>query len=273
MKSRLKSWSMAGSLIACTWLIVACGGGLGSDDGEVPPDVARLDCLVTDASTGKSVPNARVDYQAKTTSFSTTSNPDGSCQLNIPATEVAGVVFPAATVTKPDYEPQAILCRSLKAGDRCVQEARLVPLADNIAIPVGGDTVTHLGDDQFEGSINSQFQKATDGSVGVFPIAEWSDKVRLAGVKTATVYLDAKGWQTNFCKNLIEIVGDAGTATLPGGVSPSAGSWGGGRDVPFVFSIADVGMLQAQLRIAAGECNGTADLDDFEVNRIRVEFN
>jgi hypothetical protein len=272
MKSRLTSWSMVGSSIACTWLIVACGGG-GGDLPSVPSDVSRLDCEVVDSATGKPVSDATVNYQAKTTSYTTTTKADGSCQIEIPAAEVAGVPFPAATVSKPGYEPQTILCESLRAGSGCDQEVTLIPLADNISIPVGGDTVMHLGDDQFEGSVNSQFQKATDGSELLFPIEDWADQVKRAGVTTATVYLDAKGWQSDVCSNLIEIVGDVGTASRPGGVSPSGGYWAGGRQVPFVFRISEIGLQQAQLRIVSGTCRGITDLDDFEINRIRVEFN
>jgi hypothetical protein len=51
--------------------------------------------------------------------------------------------------------------------------------------------------------------------------------------------------------------------------------WGGGRQVPFVFDVAKVGTLKGELRITAGTCANDAidDLDDFEINRIRVEFN
>jgi hypothetical protein len=59
----------------------------------------------------------------------------------------------------------------------------------------------------------------------------------------------------------------------PGGVSPAAGYWGGGRQVPFVFAVNQIGALNAELRIVSGSCSGTTDLDDFEINRIRVEFN
>ena len=256
---------------ALTLFLVSCGGG-GSDSDNIPSDTARLDCKVADLATGKAVAEATVNYQAKSTSYTGQTNADGRCQIDMPASEVAGVQYPAATVTKPGYEPQTILCEALRAGSKCEQDVNLIPLAANISIPAGGDTVMHLGDDEFEGSVNSQFQKSSDGSELLFRIADWADQVSKPGVTKATVYLDAKGWQSDVCSNEIAIVGDTGTQSMRGGVSPAQGYWAGGRQVPFEFDVAQIGLLGAELKITAGTCRGTADLDDFEINRIRVEF-
>ena len=122
--------------------------------------------------------------------------------------------FPAASVTATGYEPQTILCPTLQGGQACVQDVRLIPLAANVSIPEGGDVVMHVGDDRFGGTINSQFQKKPDGAELNFKINDWAKQVGKAGITKATVVLDAKGWQTTIapgCKNVIELVGDAGT--------------------------------------------------------------
>jgi hypothetical protein len=256
---------------ALSVLLVSCGGG-GDDSGDTPSNVARLECEVVDSATGKGVADAAVNYQGRSTTYTTQTSANGRCRIDMPPSEVAGVQYPAATVTKPKYEPQTIICPALKAGSSCDQDVKLIPLADNVSIPVGGDTVMHLGDDAFEGSVNSRFQKPTDGTELVFAIADWADQVKKPGVTKATVYLDAKGWQSNFCKNEIAIVGDAGTQSMPGGVSPAQGYWAGGRQVPFEFDVARIGLLSGALKITAGACGGTIDLDDFEINRLRVEF-
>jgi len=266
-----------GTGLACS-LLISCGGGGGDggggSGGEAPSssEVARLECKVADAATGSAVANAAVNFQAKSNTYITQTNADGYCRMDMPAAEVIGVQYPAGTVTKTGYEPQTILCEALRAGKSCYQEVSMNPLLPSISIPVGGDTVMHLGDDLFEGSANSQFQKPSDGVELVFPIADWADKVALPNVTKATVYLDAKGWQSDICKNLISISGDVGTQSLRGGVSPAEGYWAGGRQVPFVFSVAQIGVLNAELRITSGNCNDTTDFDDFEINRIRVEF-
>ena len=254
-------------------LVASCGGG-GSSSAEqaaVPSDTVRLSCDVTDQATGRPVADASVTYQAGTTEFATKTNAAGRCELDMPASEVAGVAFPAGSVEKPGYEPQTILCAKLQGGDSCANRVQIVPLADNVSIPVGGGIVMHLGDDLFEGAVNSQFQKKTDDAELVFVIDDWAAKVK-AGYTRATVYLDAKGWQTSICKNLIALSGDVGTVTLPGGNSPSDGYWGGGKQVPFEFAVAQVGAQRAEVRVSAGGCNGTTDLDDFEINRMRVYF-
>jgi len=251
--------------------LTSCGGGGGSDQVAVPLSTVRLACDVTDAATGAAVADATVNYQAGSTEYKTQTNANGSCALNLPAAEAAGVAFPAASVIKDGYEPQTILCPKLQGGQSCEQEVALIPLAKNVSIPVGGDIVMHLGDDQFEGATNSQFQKKSDGTQLTFVIADWAAKVQ-AGNTKATVYLDAKGWQTNRCQNLIGLAGDGGEVTLPGGDSPADGYWGGGKQVPFEFTVSQVGSQRAELRISAGACSGTSDLDDFEINRIRVYF-
>jgi len=233
----------------------------------VPLDTVRLTCDVTDQATGRPVADATVTYQAGTTEFATRTDADGNCKLNLPASEVAGVAFPAGSVEKPGYEPQTLLCAKLQGGGSCASSVQIIPMADNVSIPMGGGIVMHLGDDLFEGAANSQFQKKTDGAELAFVIDDWAAKVK-AGYTKATVYLDAKGWQTDRCMNLIGLSGDIGTVSLPGGNSPSDGYWGGGKQVPFEFSVAQVGALRAEVRVSAGACNGTTDLDDFEINRI-----
>jgi hypothetical protein len=273
MDGGFESMSRAFGLGVMSLLVASCGGGGGgSESRDAPAGVARLECQVTDSLTGNRVANAEITYQARTGVYSTATNAEGTCRLDMPGDEVAGVRFPAATATKSGYEPQTIICASLSAGSSCYQEVRMVPLAASVSIPVGGDTVMHLGDDVFEGVTNSLLQKPTDGAELAFPIADWAEQVKSAGITKATVYLDAKGWQSDVCENRIGLSGDVGASSLRGGVSPPDGFWGGGRQVPFVFNVDDIGRLSAALRITAGSCGGTSDLDDFEINRIRVEF-
>jgi hypothetical protein len=252
-------------------LLSACGGGDGDSAPDVPRDTVRLDCKVSDQASGNAVAGAGVNYQSGSTEYATTTDAAGRCTLDLPATEVAGVAFPAASVEKPGYEPQTLLCSKLQGGSTCAGNVHLVPLADNVSIPVGGGIVMHLGDDLFEGAVNSQFQKKTDGAELAFVIEDWAAKSR-AGYTKATVYLDAKGWQSSQCENRVALSGDVGTVTMRGGDSPTGGHWAGGKQVPFVFAVARVGAQRAEVRIIAGACGGTTDLDDFEINRLRVYF-
>lgn len=268
-QSTARSRRLAAALLAA--VLASCGGGGGDDEVDVPLNTVRLACDVADAATGAPVADATVNYQAGSTEYKTQTKANGSCELILPAAEVAGVPFPAASVIKGGYEPQTFLCPKLQGGQSCAQKVLLNPLAANVSIPVGGDIVMHLGDDIFEGAANSQFQKKTDGAQLTFVIADWAAKVQ-AGYTKATVYLDAKGWQTVQCQNLIGLAGDVGEVNLPGGNSPADGYWAGGKQVPFEFRVSQVGSQRAELRITSGSCSGTSDLDDFEINRIRVYF-
>lgn len=264
--------------LAVSALLASCGGGSGSDSGGVsgsgsaPSDTLRLDCYVFDFNSKAAVADAAVNYQGGQTEYTAQTNTSGNCRLDLPASEVANIKFPAATVTKAGYEPQTILCESLQAGRSCTADAALIPLTSKVSIPVGSDVVMHLGDDLFSGTNNSQFQKTTDGGEASFAIPDWAEKAALAGVTQAVVLLDAKGWQTDVCSNRVSLAGDAGTETLPGGNSPSEGYWAGGKNAPFVFDLKQVGRLSAALKITSGTCSGTSDLDDFEINRVRVYF-
>jgi hypothetical protein len=243
-------------------LLASCGGGGGGGDAggsstngdgdPVAKDTIELAVTVLDQVTRAAVADANFTYQAGSTKFAATTDTEGKAALTLPAAEVAGVPYPAASVDKLGYEPQTVLYSILAGGKYYHQEVLLVPLATNVSVPVGGEVVMHLGDDVFQGAANSQFQKATDGA--------------------ELVYLDAKGWETRICKNLISLSGEVGTVSQSGGNSPSEGYWGGGKQVPFEFPIAEVGVQRAELRVSSGACGGTADIDDFEINRLRVYF-
>jgi len=257
-------------------LLVSCGGGSGSEEAgpdglPVPQEKVSLTCNVIDKVTRRAVAGAAVIYQSGNVEFATQTDAAGDCELIMPAADVAGVSYPAASVKKAEYEPQTMLFEKLQGGKNYHQNVELEPLAANVSIPVGGELVMHLGDDRYEGTVNSQFQKASDGAELAFVISDWAAKVK-AGYALATVYLDAKGWQTNQCQNLISLAGDVGVVSLSGGNSAAEGYWSGGKQVPFDFTVARVGSQRAELRVTSGTCNGTSDLDDFEINRIRVYF-
>jgi len=255
-------------------LLVSCGGASQDSAGDSPvaPQDVRLTCNVIDRHSRLPVSGAEVNYQSGAAQFVTQTGADGDCELVMPAAEVAGVPYPAASVKKAEYEPQTMLFEKLQGRQNYHQNVELEPLAANVSIPVGGENVMHLGDDAFDGTVNSQFQKKSDGAALAFVIADWAAKVK-AGYTKVTVYLDAKGWQSNDCDNLIGLSGDAGTVMLAGGTSPPDGYWGGGKQLPFEFSVAEVGTKTAEVRLTSGACKGTSDLDDFEINRMRAYFN
>ena len=262
---------------------VIAGCGSGDSSGDPPPaGTARIDVKVTSDS-GGAVSGANVSFQTTDASgankkYETLTGTDGSGRLDMPLAEVRGVKLPAGTVTADGYEPQTIICAGFdKDPAYCETEIKLIRLAPNVSIPVGGDTVWHVGDSNYQGLPNSQLQKKVpDDKVLEFEISDWAAQVAKSNVTKAVVVLDHKGWQTDICPgNSIALVGDAGEVSRSGGNSPDTGGWGGGtqQDNPlFDFLVSKVGLVTAKVRISAGQCRGTDDLDDFEINRLKVYF-
>jgi len=259
---------------------VIAGCGSGDSSGDPPPaGTARIDVTVSSDSgpvSGAAVSFQTTDASGANKKYETQTGANGNAILDMPLAEVRGVKQPAGTVVKEGYEPQTIICAGFdKDPAYCEADVKLIALAPNVSIPVNGDTVWHIGDSNYQGQVNSQLQKkAPDGPTLEFEISDWAAQVAKNGVTKATVVLDHKGWQTSLCpSNTIAIVGDAGTVSRAGGNSPDDGGWGGGQQeaAPFDFLVQGVGTLSAKVRISAGACLGP-DLDDFEINRMRVYF-
>lgn len=276
------AWTRLLGVMALGSLISACGGSDSSDDSPPPPaGFARINCTVTSdqgAVAGATVSFQTTDAAGANKKYETLTGANGKCEppLDMPLAEVSGVNLPAGTVVKEGYEPQTLLCYGFSRNEvSCTATVQLIRLAPNVSIPLGSDTVWHVGDSNFQGQPNSQLQKKVpDGAALEFEISDWASQVAKPGVTKATVVIDHKGWQTSICPtNTIALVGDAGTVELAGGNSPSNGGWGGGHqeDKPFVFQVAKVGLSSAKVRISSGVCRGE-DLDDFEINRMRVYF-
>jgi hypothetical protein len=186
---------------------------------------------------------------------------------------------------QPETLPIADACPNLAGGQKCVVPAvKMVKVASNISIPVGGNTLWHLGDEVYTGGSNEGLQRTTtdtptlrptDLSVDVpyltFEISDWAAKVA-AGFTKAKVTMDIKAMQTNGCPdNAVALSGDAGAPTLPG-VNQSVSEW---ERKSFEFNVAEVGRTSANIIVTTGQCfigGFVSDYDDFEINRLRVEF-
>src|SRR5262245_46636481 len=115
-------------------LLVSCGGGGGGDSGDtgrnglpVPPETVSLTCNVIDKVSRRAVAGADVNYQSGKSEYATQTDANGECELILPAAEVAGVPYPAASVKKSGYEPQTMLFEKLQGGKNYHQDVELVP--------------------------------------------------------------------------------------------------------------------------------------------------
>jgi hypothetical protein len=255
---------------------VIAGCGSGDSSGDPPPaGFARISAEVK--SDDSAISGALVGFQTSENKYTCTTGDSGKCTFDMPLAEVDGVREPAATATKDGYEPQMYPCPGFSRNNpTCPAKFDLNRLGQNVSIPVEGDEVWHIGDSNYQGQPNSQLQKKIpDGTFKEFEIADWAVQVAKSNVTKVTVVLDHKGWQTDICpNNSIALVGDAGEVSRAGGNSPDTGGWGGGTQEaqPFDFMVSKVGSSRATIRISAGECRGGTDLDDFEINRMRVYF-
>lgn len=281
MKYPVIAFSRLLGAVALSTLLAACGsgGGGGSSAPVVPSDVFRITCKVVESVNNAEVPveGAEVIFYGtvNTTPYTDTTLADGTCSLDVLAADVqvagTALTFPAASVVKAGYEPNSIVCDRATAGTSCDAKVVMVRLPANASIPENGDVVRHIGDDNFAGDANSQFQRDAEGPSIDFNIADWATKLNTR----ATVVLEARGWQTTTatCANTVAILSNVvggGSQSQAGADSDASGDWSERR---FTFDTAQIGSAgAATLRITSGKCDGTGDLDDFEVNRIRVYF-
>lgn len=283
MKYPVLAYSRLLGAVALSTLLAACGSGSGGSSSSapvVPSDVFRITCKVVESVNSVEVPveGAEVIFYGTDNSkpaYTDTTLADGSCAVDVPSAEVqvagTALTFPAASVVKAGYEPNSIVCDRATAGTSCDAKVVMVRLPANASIPENGDVVRHIGDDNFAGEPNSKFQRDAEGPSIDFNIADWATKLNTR----ATVVLEARGWQTTTatCANTVAILSNVvggGSQSQAGADSDASGDWSERR---FTFDTAQVGSAgAATLRITSGKCAGTGDLDDFEVNRIRVYF-
>jgi hypothetical protein len=95
--------------------------------------------------------------------LNTRTDTTGVFDLALPAGELPTNFL--VLLTRDDLLPQGFNVNT--GGNECVTlpevNARLEPATTRFLVIGGADTLLHLGDDAFQGSINSQFQKSTDG--------------------------------------------------------------------------------------------------------------
>ncbi len=168
--------------------------------------------------------------------------------------------FVAVTASRSGYTPSAmnLPIEDLERG--VVREIRLDPVRDTVIALEEDPEVHHLGDNDFGGRINSQFQKASEGTLLRAEFVLSPDQHRALG-DLAGVALLAKGLQTG---NIIRINGKEVPRRLDR--SPSDGSFG---EFAAAFDAAwlrdGVNTIEIESQVSSG-----TDHDDFEIVNIRV---
>lgn len=213
--------------------------------------------IVLDADTGQPVEGAlvRIDSDRGDLVESRTAS-DGTFALE-PRFEAD---FVAVTASKAGYTPAAmnLPIEDLERG--VVREIRLDPIRDTVIALENEPEVHHLGDNDFGGRINSQFQKESEGLVLSAEFAVTPEQIAALGDRAGVTML-AKGLQT---ENTIRINGNLVPRRLNS--SPNDGSFGQfGALFDASWLREGVNRLEIESAVSAGN-----DHDDFEVVNIQI---
>lgn len=213
---------------------------------------------VSDASTGAPVAGAVVHLNLPDrAALTATVNAEGYYELGAPRVPD----FIALSASREGYLPASANVASARLeGSALTVDFRLMPENSFVVALEAVPEVHHLGDDQFGGAINSQFQKPSEGVEFIASFQLSATQVRPEG--SAEIRLMAKGVQVAhrlFVNGtLLELRLDE---------SPRDGSFGGFRAV-FEESLLRVG--ENEFRIVAGRRG--SDVDDFEFVNVQIHL-
>ncbi len=225
-----------------------------------PPSVfGWLEGRVIDGETGRSLADAmiRIDVSGQA-ALEVVSDWSGRYKVELPALPDNFAVSASKSGYLPrsrNVEASSVRGRTRKVNFRLQRETeKMLALEDS-------PEVHHLGNDAFEGAINSQFQRESEGVAFVTTFDLSAEQ--LAGmVQSAELELMAKGVQ---CPHKIRINGRLLDTRLD--QSPPDGSFGV-FTTPLTTDLLRAG--ENTLEIRAVSCRG--DLDDFEFINIQLKL-
>ena len=214
---------------------------------------------VTDADSGKPLAGATVHLDLPDTdALAATTDDEGYYGLAIPPVPENF----ALSASHEDYVPASvnIPATALRRGT-LIQDFELEPHSEDVVALEVEPTVHHLGNDRWDGVINSQFQKTSEGRRFTAEFA-LSHRQLPPHYSQAAVTLLAKGVQ---CPHQIYVNGFRLRQRLDS--SPADGSFGE-FSARFPPEILGEGVNTIQIRGVS--CMG--DIDDFEFVNVRIQL-
>lgn len=240
----------------CTLLLEASGTLLPMlAAGRADDSSGGLRGRVTSAATGAPLAGALVRADlADGIPVAAYTGPDGRYELFFPEMPAHF----ALTASHPEALPKTenVASAALRAGDMVLDFALEPRARDRIVLEPVPD-VHHLGNDLFEGRINSQFQKPSEGRRFEVTFEIPGD----AALRRARLTMMTRGVQ---CAHPIRI---NGTEVARLGNSPANGSFGRFA-AAFDAAVLHVGVNTLELRSTT--CAG--DLDDFEFVNVQIQL-
>jgi len=215
--------------------------------------------VVTDATTNEPLEGAQItldlpDREALTTR----SGVDGRYVISAPEMPE----FFALSASKRGYSPlsAAASVRELR-GRTMTRNFALAPLSESVIAVEEVPEVHHLGNNLFEGRINSQFQSEAEGTLYSATFTMRRSQLP-PNFSRAEVRLLVKGAQA---RNRIRINGNLLRQRM--NESPSDGSYG-----EFAAPVPIEWLRQGANEISIEAVNDTGDIDDFEFINVRIEL-
>jgi len=156
------------------------------------PPIGSVEGSVTDAATGAALPGATVRLDVPDEdALTAVSKPDGHYHLNVPEVPV----YFALTAVHQGYASRSVnVAAQSVRGTTHVQNFALQPARSDVIAIETVPEVHHLGDNNFEGRINSQFQKRAQGALFQAEFVLEGDVLRAAS-NGAELRMLAKGVQ------------------------------------------------------------------------------
>ncbi len=230
-----------------------------SANSDEPRSIGTIRGVVTDAATRRRLGDAAVRLDLPDRSPVTAhTEPDGTYMLDAP--DVPDNF--ALSASQKGFVPKSINVERARLQGRTITvDFSLETASDAVLVTEAVPDVHHLGDDRFEGAINSQFQKKSEGAEFAVEFELPSDSAS-AQFSRAEVHLLAKGVQRNH-----RVVINGTTLKERLNQAPDDGSFG-----EFVAPF-DARLLQPgtnELRIIAAPSD--SDIDDFEFVNVQVRL-
>lgn len=221
--------------------------------------IGSISGMVTDATTDRPLSNTTIllDLPEGETVTAET-DADGHYVLYVPQVPV----FFALSATREGYVPETtnVSGEMIRHGPMNL-DFELEPSNTDIIVTEAIPEVHHLGDNRFDGSINSQFQKESEGSSYAAQF-ELSEKQVKPYIRRAKVHLLAKGVQR---RHKIFINGHVLKKRL--NHAPRDGSFGE-FEAPLEVSLLRAGTNTIEIVAAPSD----HDIDDFEFVNVQIHL-
>ncbi|HVP73358.1 MAG TPA: carboxypeptidase regulatory-like domain-containing protein, partial [Phycisphaerales bacterium] len=216
---------------------------------------------VTDAATGAPLPGAMVklDMSIGSGVLIAVSDANGRYALALPELPAD---FVALSASRDGYTPSTVNIAKAEAVEaQVVRDFALEPHRASVIALEEDPEVHHLGNDEFEGAINSQFQKRSEGGSyeATFVLGPQHLPPR---VRTAEVVLMVKGVQA---QNGLFINGERLQTRM--NRAPRDGSFGEFRaEIPLEL------LREGDNTFGVRASTSMGDLDDFEFVNVQIQF-